>query len=123
MELKNSIQPILSIIIPVHNSEKTLKRCIDSIINQTLVDIEIICVNDGSTDDSLNILIDYQKRDSRIKIIDKENGGVSSARNVGIDFSSSDYLAFMDSDDWILPMTYENCVKRIPECDLVSFGS
>ena len=74
---------LLSIIVPVYNSEKHLKECLDSLINQTYKNIEIICVNDGSTDNSLNILNEYAKKDNRIKIFSKENGGMASARNLG----------------------------------------
>lgn len=91
----------LSVIIPVFNVENYLNKCLDSICNQTLTDIEIICVNDGSTDNSLNILKEYSKKDSRIKIISKENEGQSTARNLGIKESQGEYLAFVDSDDFI----------------------
>ncbi|MBS5924675.1 glycosyltransferase family 2 protein [Clostridium perfringens] len=90
----------ISIIVPIYNSEKYLERCIDSLINQTLRNIEIILVNDGSTDKSLNIIKRYSSMDSRIKIIDKKNGGVSSARNEGIHLSTGKYISFVDSDDW-----------------------
>lgn len=90
----------ISIIIPVYNVEKYLSECLDSIINQTLKDIEIICINDGSTDNSLSILKDYASLDSRIIIVDKINEGVSKARNVGIDMASGEYIMFFDSDDY-----------------------
>ena len=76
-------KPIISVIVPVYNVEDYLPKCLDSILNQTFSNIEIICVNDGSTDGSRKILEEYKKRDFRIKIVDKENGGLSSARNAG----------------------------------------
>lgn len=91
----------LSVIIPVYNVEKYLKRCLDSVINQTLKDIEILCINDGSTDDSLSILEEYKSKDSRIVIITQENKGLAATRNVGIENAKGEYLAFVDSDDWI----------------------
>lgn len=89
----------VSVIVPVYNCEKYLKKCLDSLVNQTLKDIEIICVNDGSTDNSGRILEEYN--DKRIKIINKENGGQSSARNIGIDIAKGEYIGFVDSDDWV----------------------
>ena len=89
----------VSIIIPVYNVEKYLRDCLDSIIHQTLQDIEIICINDGSTDGSLDVLREYEKKDSRIKIITQENKGLSATRNVGIPLAHGEYIHFMDSDD------------------------
>lgn len=89
----------ISIIIPIYNVEKYLKRCIDSIVNQTYKNTEIILVNDGSPDNCGEICDEYAKIDSRIKVIHKENGGLSSARNAGIDISSGEYIMFVDSDD------------------------
>ena len=86
----------VSIIVPVYNVEKYLSKCLESLINQTLKDIEIICVNDGSTDNSLSILKEYANKDSRIKIIDKQNEGVSVARNTGIEVATGEYLMFVD---------------------------
>lgn len=91
----------ISVIIPVYNVEQYLSECMDSVVNQTLKDIEIICVNDGSTDGSRKILQEYADRDERIKIIDQENGGLSCARNRGIRFASGEFIGFVDSDDWI----------------------
>ncbi len=91
----------LSIIVPVYNVELYLPICLDSLINQTLEEIEIILVNDGSTDNSLSIINDYASKYSNIKIINKENGGLSDARNAGLKEAKGEYLAFVDSDDWI----------------------
>ena len=110
--LSNSAQtdiPKVSIIIPVYNSEKYLSKCLDSIINQTLKEIEIICVDDGSSDESWNVLKDYALLDNRIKIFFKENGGAGSARNFGLDNARGEFINFIDSDDWIKLDTLEKC--------------
>ncbi len=105
----------VSIIIPVYNMEKYLHECIDSVMCQTYKNIEVICINDGSKDNSLNILNDYGKQDSRIKIIDKENDGVSMARNDGISATTGDYIIFVDSDDTIEPDYVEKIVADIEQ--------
>lgn len=92
---------MVSIIIPVYNAEKYLSKCLDSVINQTYKEIEVILVNDGSTDNSAQICEQYQKVDDRIKVINKKNGGVSSARNSGLEYSNGRYISFIDPDDWI----------------------
>lgn len=89
----------ISIVVPVYNVERYLHRCLDSLINQTYSNIEIICVNDGSPDNSLKILEEYSKQDTRIKIISQENKGLPGARNTGIDNATGDYILFVDSDD------------------------
>lgn len=91
----------VSIIVPVYNVEKYLRKCIDSLINQTLNDIEIICINDGSTDKSIKILKEYKNKDSRIILLNQENSGQSVARNRGIEIAKGEYLGFVDPDDWI----------------------
>ena len=91
----------LSVIVPIYNTSKYLSKCLDSIVNQTLHDMEIICVNDGSTDNSLDILHKYAENDCRIKIINKENGGHVSARKAGLRIANSRYVTFVDSDDWL----------------------
>lgn len=112
---------MVSIIVPIYNSEKTIKKCLDSILNQTYKNIEVICVNDGSTDNSLEVLNEYLKKDNRIKIITKENGGVSSARNIGIENANGDYISFADSDDWLELNMIEELVNTIinKEVDVV----
>ena len=98
----------ISVIVPVYNVAPYLPKCLDSICNQTLKDIEIICVNDCSTDNSLEILKEYAQNDTRIKLIDfKENKGVSAARNAGIKTAQGEYIGFVDSDDWIDLNFYE----------------
>lgn len=91
----------VSIIIPIYNTQKYLGKCLESVIDQTLKDIEIILVNDGSIDESLRICMEYEKKDKRIKVIDKNNEGVSIARNIGIENSNGEYICFVDSDDYI----------------------
>lgn len=98
---------LISVIVPVYNVSQYLRRCLDSILNNTWRDLEIICVNDGSTDDSLRILREYEGEDPRIIVIDQENGGVSAARNAGLRAASGEFIAFIDSDDWIHPQYFE----------------
>ena len=98
---------LISVIVPVYNVEKYLERCLESIINQTYKNLEIILVDDGSTDSSCEICDKYRDLDSRIKVIHKPNGGVSSARNVGIEMARGAYIGFVDSDDWIALNMYE----------------
>lgn len=92
---------LISIIVPIYNSEKYLEKCIDSILNQTYKLIEVILINDGSTDNSLNICNFYAKRDKRVIVVQQENSGVSKSRQKGIDISNGEYVAFIDSDDFI----------------------
>lgn len=94
-------EDLITIVVPIYNVEKYLERCVDSIISQSYKNIEIILVDDGSKDNSSKICDEYKKRDSRIKVIHKENGGLSDARNKGIDISNGKYICFIDSDDWI----------------------
>lgn len=103
----------VSIIVPVFNVENYLKRCVDSIIDQTYADIEIILVDDGSTDSSGEICDDLSIRDNRIIVIHKKNGGLSDARNAGLDVASGHYIFFVDSDDFICNDAIKTCVDRI----------
>lgn len=105
--------PKISIIVPVYNVEEYLSNCIDSILNQTFKDFELILVNDGSTDNSLDICKHYKNIDNRIFIIDKKNGGVSSSRNAGLDIAKGEYIGFVDSDDYIHPQMYEILYHQI----------
>ncbi|MDR1551199.1 MAG: glycosyltransferase [Holosporaceae bacterium] len=95
------MQPKISVIIPVYNVEKFLKRCLESIADQTLSDIEIICVNDGSIDGSLRILEEFSAEDSRVTVLHQENRGVSAARNSALAIARGEYVGFVDGDDWI----------------------
>lgn len=104
--------PKVSIIIPVYNVEKYLEKCLDSVVSQTFKNVEIICINNGSTDKSLDILNNYAKTDNRILVINCENG-LSKARNKGLDTATGDYCYFLDSDDWIEPDAIEKLVNII----------
>lgn len=101
------MQGLISVIIPVYNVEKYLVRCIDSVISQTYGKLEIILVDDGSTDQSGKMCDEYALRDDRIKVIHKQNGGLADARNAGLKIATGDYIGFVDSDDWIEPDMYE----------------
>lgn len=104
--------PKLSIIVPVYNVENYLRKCLDSILNQTLTDIEVICVNDGSPDNSAEILKEYQKADNRVIVIEQENSGLGAARNTGISAARGEYIGCVDSDDFIDPTMYEKMYAK-----------
>ena len=111
---------LFSIIVPVYNVEKLIHKCIDSLICQTYEDIEIILVDDGSTDNSSYICDEYADKDKRIRVIHKKNGGLSDARNVGIDIASGDYILFVDSDDYIETDTCKKLLKYTKmDCDII----
>ena len=116
--------PKISIIIPIYNVEKYLRRCLDSVIQQTFTDFEIICINDGSPDNSLHILEDYASKDNRIKIITQKNQGLSIARNNGLKIAQGDYIYFLDSDDAIHPKLLETAYIFATKhnADMVCFG-
>jgi glycosyltransferase involved in cell wall biosynthesis len=120
--MKNNL---VSIIIPVYNIDKYLERCLKSVIDQTYSNLEIILVNDGSTDNSLDICHKYQKKDNRIIVIDKKNGGLSSARNIGLEVSKGKYVTFIDSDDWVstkyIEILYGNIIKNDADISIVDF--
>jgi glycosyltransferase involved in cell wall biosynthesis len=111
--------PKISVIVPVYNMENYLQKCLSSIATQTHKDLEIILINDGSTDGSSKICDDYAAKEERIKVIHKSNGGVASARNAGLKICTGEYIAFVDSDDWIEPTMYSElldvCLKH--DCD------
>ena len=115
--------PAISVIIPIYNVEKYLRRCLDSVKNQTFTDWEAICVNDGSPDNSAAILAEYAAMDARFKIVNKENGGLSDARNAGMAVASGDYILYLDSDDFIHPQTMEiaHTLAVRDGSDIVSF--
>lgn len=105
----------ISVVVPIYNVDRWLPRCLTSIIGQSFTEFELLLVNDGSTDDSLEICQSFSKKDERIKIINKENGGLSDARNAGIDIAQGRYIVFVDSDDYLernyLFNLYHNIIK------------
>lgn len=117
----------ISIIIPVYNVEKYLKRCLESVVNQTYKNLEIILVNDGSTDSSLEICNDYADKDPRVLVINQDNKGLSGARNSGLEIAKGDYIGFVDSDDWIETNMFSTMIKvlkdkkvDVVECSLLT---
>lgn len=115
--------PAISVIIPVYNAAQYLPKCLDSVLAQTYKDIEIICVNDGSSDNSAQILAEYAAKDARIKCISQENGGQSKARNVALTLASGKWVYFVDADDYIHPQTLEilQTVALKTKCPVVTF--
>jgi len=119
---------LISVVVPVYNMEKYIEQCVDSLLNQTYTNLEIILVDDGSKDSSGSMCDDYALKDSRIKVIHQKNAGLSAARNSGMDIATGDYIGFVDSDDWIEPDTYEILVKEIesattPKPEIVRFNA
>ena len=123
MSTNMRVNPKISVVVPVYNAENFLDESIPSLLNQTFKEIEVLCVNDGSKDNSLKILERFAKIDSRIKVIDKKNGGCGSARNMGLDYAVGEYIYFFDPDDYVLHNTFEelhnNATKN--KSDLVMF--
>lgn len=107
--MENQVEPLLSIIIPVYNAHNTIKRCLDSIVNQDYHTLQIITINDGSTDNSLDILNEYKEKDSRVIVISKENSGQAAARNEGLKKVSGEYFMYLDADDELI----SNSLKKI----------
>lgn len=113
--------PLVTLIVPVYNAKRYLRRCLDSVAEQTFTDMEVLLLNDGSKDDSLAICREYEEKDGRFRVIDKENTGVSDTRNLGMRLARGKYLQFMDSDDWLTPDATESLVEAAEreQCDLV----
>lgn len=110
-------QLVVSVIVPVYNAEKTVRRCLDSILTQSYQYLEVLVVDDGSTDSSLATLREYEKHDPRVRVFTKENGGVSSARNVAIDQASGEYIQFVDSDDVLAVGATESMLQAMQSQD------
>lgn len=110
-------KPVISVIVPIYNTEKYLRQCVDSILGQTYRELEVILVDDGSTDNSPEICEEYKRKDDRIRVIHKENGGQAGARNCGIDAADGDYISFVDSDDWIAEEMYQTMVNALAGSD------
>lgn len=120
------MQPKVSVVIPIWNTEKYLERCLESVVNQTLKDIEIICVNNGSTDSSSEIIEKFAKNDDRIKVVTIEHGCLSNARNAGMMVATAPYMTFVDSDDWIEERNYECALAEFEKdssIDIVCWGA
>lgn len=109
--------PLLSVIVPVYNVESYLNQCVESILSQSHTELELILVDDGSPDRSGSMCDEWAEKDCRVRVIHKENGGVCSARNAGLDAARGDYIAFVDSDDWLDPGMYETMMEQ--SCDIV----
>lgn len=117
------MNPVISIIIPVYNAEKYLKKCIDSVLNQTFTNFEILLINDGSSDDSGVVCDKYAQKDSRVLVFHQENRGPSAARNLGLDNVKAEWICFVDSDDWVKENYLNNLIISIePDVDLVIGG-
>lgn len=113
--MTSSEQIAISVIVPVYNAEATLRKCLDSLSQQSLGTLEFLCVNDGSRDSSLEILQEYAGKDSRFRVLNKENGGVSTARNFGLEHARGEYIMFLDSDDWYEPDTCEQALALVSD--------
>lgn len=114
----------LSVIIPVYRADATLKRCVESVLSQGCESMEVILVDDGSPDDCPRQCDDWAQRDARIRTIHKANGGLSDARNAGLEIATGDYLTFVDADDYLAPNTYQQLMKQLcesPETDLLEY--
>ena len=117
--IKGSImEPKISIIVPVYNVEQYLERCVESLMNQSYKNIEILLINDGSTDNSGKLCDEIAKRDSRIAVYHKENGGLSDARNYGVDKATADFVGFVDSDDYVDEDMYEVLLSNLLKYDV-----
>lgn len=117
-------QPLISVIIPVYGVEKYIAQCLESVINQTYKNLEIIVVNDGTKDRSADIAKEYAAKDSRIKVYDFKNGGLSVARNRGLEIATGEYISYLDSDDWLDTKMYETLLETAMknEADMVKCG-
>lgn len=120
-------KPSISVIVPYYNSKKYISKCINSILNQTFKDFELILVDDGSTDNSYNLCVSYAQKDERIVLLKKENGGQGTARNMGLDIALGDFIGFVDSDDYIQPNMYEimynSCIDHNAELSICGYNT
>ena len=107
--------PYLSVIVPAYNSEATLERCVRSVLDQSFVDLELIIVDDGSSDSTPALLRQFSEEDGRVRVFTQVNSGVSAARNLGLNHAQGTYVAFLDADDWVDPRTYEKLTSAMKE--------
>ena len=115
----------LSVIVPIYNGEEHLEKCLNSIINQTFKDFELILIDDGSKDQSLKICLEFERKYNNVKVFHQENKGTSTARNLGVEKSSGEWITFVDDDDWIEPNTYElafSAQKNNPDCSMIQWN-
>lgn len=120
-----SVSGLVSVIVPVFNIAEYLPQCLDSLLAQTYSNIEIICVNDGSHDDSGKICDAYAEQDHRIRVIHKGNEGLSATRNLAMKFAQGEFITFVDGDDWLEPNTIQVCIeyaKNDPALDIIQYG-
>lgn len=114
---------LISVIVPVYNAAPFLSKCVDSILAQQVEGLELLLINDGSKDNSLDICNDYAARDSRVRVIDKPNGGVSSARNCGLDNATGEWVTFVDADDWLAEGILKECLPYMEQYDIIRFST
>lgn len=114
--------PAVSIIVPVYKAEKYLHKCVESLLSQTFADFEVLLIDDGSPDESGRICDEYAEKDSRVKVFHKENGGVSSARNLGLDMAAGERVMFVDADDWLDNDALQFCLERAGDAEFVRYG-
>lgn len=114
--------PKVSVIIPVYNVEAFIAQCLESVINQTYKNLEIICINDGSTDSSKDICDSFTQRDNRVRVIDQKNKGLSGARNSGIEYAKGEFIFLLDSDDWLASRAIESLVNDSKGYDVIVGG-
>lgn len=113
---------LLSVVITNYNGENYIRECIESVLNQTYKNLEIIIVDDGSKDNSLNVIKEYENKDSRISVIAKKNGGSVSARKAGLQAAKGEYITYIDGDDWIIEDHYEKIMSKIDDADIIAFS-
>ena len=109
------MDPLVSIIVPVYNVKPYLNRCVDSLLGQSYQNMELLLVDDGSTDGSETLCDEYAAQDARVRVLHKKNGGLSDARNAGVDAAAGEYLSFVDGDDWVSPYYIENLYRALEQ--------
>ena len=115
--------PLISVIVPVYNAELYLAKCVESILSQQVPELELVLVDDGSSDNSLTICNSFASKDGRVKVVSKPNGGVSSARNCGLDNASGEWVTFVDADDWLSDDALSTCLLYMKEVEVIRFAT